>query len=42
MAVEVGQLALSLTHRQSPLASALQRELAGYEAREPYRESVKR
>ena len=42
MAVEVGQLALSLTDRQSPLASALQRELAGYEAREPYRESVKR
>ena len=42
MAVEVGQLALSLTDRQSPLASALQRELAGYEAREPYRENVKR
>jgi len=42
MAVEVGQLALSLTDRQSPLASALQRELAGYEASEPYRESVKR
>ena len=41
-AVEVGQLALSLTDRQSPLASALQRELAGYEASEPYRESVKR
>jgi protein O-mannosyl-transferase len=41
-AVEVGQFALSLTDRQSPLASALQRELAGYEASEPYRESVKR
>jgi hypothetical protein len=41
-AVEVGQLALSLTDRQSPLASALQRELAGYKASEPYRESVKR
>src|SRR6266403_2760539 len=40
-AVEVGQLALSLTDRQSALASALQRELAGYEASEPYRESVK-
>jgi protein O-mannosyl-transferase len=40
-AVEVGQLALSLTDRQSPLASALQRELAGYQASEPYRESVK-
>src|SRR5437773_1581127 len=34
-AVEVGQLALSLTDRQSPLASALQRELAGYEGNEP-------
>jgi len=41
-AVEVGQLALSITDRQSPLASALQRELAGYEASEPYREGVKR
>jgi tetratricopeptide (TPR) repeat protein len=41
-AVEVGQLALSLTDRQSLLASALQRELAGYEASEPYRESIKR
>ena len=41
-AVEVGQLALSLTDRQSPLANALQREIAGYEASEPYRESVKR
>jgi protein O-mannosyl-transferase len=40
-AVEVGQLALSLTDRQSPLASALQRELAGYQASEPYRESIK-
>jgi tetratricopeptide (TPR) repeat protein len=41
-AVKVGQLALSLTDRQSPLASALQRELASYKASEPYRESVKR
>jgi protein O-mannosyl-transferase len=41
-AVEVGQLALSLTDRQSSLANALQREIAGYEASEPYRESVKR
>jgi len=41
-AVEVGQLALSLADRQSPVASALQRELAGYKASEPYRESVKR
>ena len=41
-AVEVGQLALSLTDRQSLVASALQRELAGYEASEPYREGVKR
>ena len=41
-AVEVGQLALSLTDRQSLVASALQRELAGYEASEPYRESIKR
>jgi protein O-mannosyl-transferase len=41
-AVEVGQLALSLTDRQSPLVGALQRELAGYEASEPYREGVKR
>jgi tetratricopeptide (TPR) repeat protein len=41
-AVEVGQLALSLTDRQSPLASALQRELAGYKASEPYRESINR
>jgi tetratricopeptide (TPR) repeat protein len=40
-AVEAAQLALSLTDRQSPLASALQRELAGYQASEPYRESVK-
>jgi tetratricopeptide (TPR) repeat protein len=41
-AVDVGQLALSLTDRPSPLASALQREITGYEASEPYRESVKR
>jgi protein O-mannosyl-transferase len=41
-AVEVGQLALSLADRQSPLANALEREIAGYEASEPYRESVKR
>ena len=41
-AVEVGQLALSLTDRQSPLANALQREIADYEAGEPYRENVKR
>src|SRR4029077_11577445 len=41
-AVEVGQLALSLTDRQSLVASALQRELASYEASEPYRESIKR
>jgi tetratricopeptide (TPR) repeat protein len=41
-AVEVGQFALSLTDRQSPLANALQREIAGYEASEPYRENVKR
>jgi tetratricopeptide (TPR) repeat protein len=40
--VDGGQLALSHTDRQSPLASALQRELAGYKASEPYRESVKR
>src|SRR5882724_187314 len=41
-AVEVGQLALSLTDRQSQLAKALRREIAGYEAGEPYRESIKR
>src|SRR5213080_3580142 len=41
-AVEVGQLALSFTDRQNPLANALQREIAGYEASEPHREDVKR
>src|SRR5205823_5446800 len=41
-AIEVGQLALSLTDRQSPLANALQREIAGYEASEPHREDNKR
>ena len=41
-AVEVGQLALSLTDRQSPLANALQQEIAGYQAGLPYRENVKR
>jgi len=41
-AIEVGQLALALTDRQSPLANALQREIAGYEASEPHREDVKR
>jgi protein O-mannosyl-transferase len=41
-AVEVGQLALSLTDRQSPLATALQQEIAGYQAGLPYRENVKR
>src|SRR5439155_23962391 len=41
-AIEVGQLALSLTDRQSPLANALQREIAGYEASEPHREDIKR
>jgi protein O-mannosyl-transferase len=40
-AVEVGQLALSLTDRQSPLANALQKEIAGYQAGLPYREKVK-
>ena len=40
-AVEVGQLALSLTDRQSPLAKALQQEIAGYQAGLPYREDVK-
>src|SRR3989440_1118777 len=34
-AVEVGQPALSLTDRQSPPSRPLQRELAGYPAREP-------
>jgi protein O-mannosyl-transferase len=41
-AIEVGQLALSLTARQSPLATALQQEIAGYEVGRPYRESIKR
>ena len=40
-AVEVGQLALSLTDRESPLAKALQQEIAGYQAGLPYREDVK-
>jgi tetratricopeptide (TPR) repeat protein len=40
-AVEVGQLALSLTDRQSPLASALRREISSYEASVPYREGIK-
>ena len=40
-AVEVGQIALSLTDRQSPLAKALQQEIAGYQAGLPYREDVK-
>jgi len=41
-AIEVGQLALSLTDRQSPLGNALQQEIAGYEASEPHREDVER
>ena len=41
-AVEVAQLALSLTDRQSPLANALQEEIAGYQAGLPYRENGKR
>ena len=41
-AVEVGQLALSLTDRQSPLADALQQEIAGYRAGLPYRQALKR
>ena len=40
-AVEVGQLALSLTDGESPLAKALQQEIAGYQAGLPYREDVK-
>ena len=40
-AVEVGQLALSLTDRQSPLANALQKEIADYQAGLPYRGNVK-
>ena len=40
-AVEVGQIALALTDRQSPLAKALQQEIAGYQAGLPYREDVK-
>jgi len=41
-AVEVGQLALSLTDPQSPLADALQKEIADYQVGLPYRENVKR
>ncbi len=41
-AVEVGQLALSLTDRHSQLAGALQQEIAGYQAGLPYRENVRR
>ena len=41
-AVEVGQLALSLTDRQSQLAKELQEEIAGYQTGLPYRENVKR
>ena len=41
-AIEVGQLALSLTDRQSSLANSLQQEIAGYEASEPHREDIKR
>jgi tetratricopeptide (TPR) repeat protein len=40
-AVEVGQLALSLTDRESPLGKALQQEIAGYQAGLPYRENAK-
>lgn len=40
-AVEVGELALSLTDRQSPLADALQREIAYYQVGLPYRQTVK-
>src|SRR2546430_5645798 len=40
-AVEVGQLALSLPDRQSPLANALQQDIAGYQAGLPYRENIK-
>jgi tetratricopeptide (TPR) repeat protein len=41
-AIELGQLALSLADRQSPLANALQQDIAGYQAGLPHRESVKR
>ena len=41
-AVEVGQLALSLTDQQSPLANALQQDIAGYQASLPHRENVRR
>jgi tetratricopeptide (TPR) repeat protein len=41
-AIETGQLALSLVDRQSAVATALQRDIAGYEASEPHRENVKR
>src|SRR5438132_5874377 len=40
-AIEVCQLALSLTDRQSPLANALQQEIAEYQAGLPYRENIK-
>jgi protein O-mannosyl-transferase len=40
-AIEVGQLALSLADRQSPLANALQQDIAGYQAGLPHRENVK-
>src|SRR6266480_2209184 len=39
-AVEVGQLALSLTDRQSALGNALQKDIAGYQAGLPYRENT--
>ncbi len=41
-AIEVGQLALSLADRQSPLADALQQDIAGYQSGSPHRENVKR
>jgi tetratricopeptide (TPR) repeat protein len=41
-AIEVGQLGLSLADRQSPLANALQQDIAGYHAGLPHRENVKR
>jgi len=40
-AVEVGELALSLTDRQSALGNALQKDIAGYQAGLPYRENSK-
>ena len=39
-AVEVGQLALSLTDWQSALGNALQKDIAGYQAGLPYRENT--